>query len=70
MTFIQDDSIGGILQSMQRSSDAMSIMAQDVCRALDIDIELLTDAMELQDVRFSGPCAMSDVSSDMDIGDA
>ncbi|KAI9430893.1 hypothetical protein BJY52DRAFT_1232293 [Lactarius psammicola] len=44
-----DGNLTEILQSIQRNADNMSLMAQELCRALGIDIDSLSDTLYDQD---------------------
>ncbi|KAI9436412.1 hypothetical protein BJY52DRAFT_1230491 [Lactarius psammicola] len=45
-----DDNLTEILQSIHRNADNMSLMAQELCRALGIDIDSLSDTLYDQDM--------------------
>ncbi|KAI9436378.1 hypothetical protein BJY52DRAFT_1197106 [Lactarius psammicola] len=45
-----DDNLTEILQSIHRNADNMSLMAQELCRALGIDIDSLSDTLYDQDL--------------------
>ncbi|KAI9431138.1 hypothetical protein BJY52DRAFT_1199807 [Lactarius psammicola] len=45
-----DDNLTEILQSIHRNTDNMSLMAQELCQALGIDIDSLSDTLYDQDL--------------------
>ncbi|KAI9450363.1 hypothetical protein BJY52DRAFT_1191905 [Lactarius psammicola] len=45
-----DDNLTEILQSIHRNADNMSLMAQELCQALGIDIDSLSDTLYDQDM--------------------
>jgi hypothetical protein len=52
---------------MQQSTDNMSIMAQDLCRALGIDITSLLNTPDDVEGNIASSDTVSDAPSDMDI---
>jgi hypothetical protein len=61
----QDTSLSEMLRRMQTNADNMSIMAREICRALEIDVPSLFDTLYDQD---SSPHATSHIVSEVDRG--
>lgn len=54
---------------MQQNADNMSFMAQELCRALGIDVTSLLDTLQAQEVGAAMSDTFSHTLSEMDMGE-